>query len=229
MPSFTVSASSRLLRWTGACTRRGVDDLAAACQIALRQQLLPDLLEYLVAYAGPRQAITEQPDRLGVRDANAFSQVQETQEAAAAQQLILRRVIGQIVQLLQYQDLDYQDRRVRRTAALGTRRRGAATSILAASASKSTCPARPTYGSLNHARRSSRFCSANRLIRGLIMTTHAGWVQCQRTPHFHARNCFILRLLMEQPYSFALLAIHERQPKDAPSTPFNQAQTSEKF
>nr|WP_206759108.1 MULTISPECIES: hypothetical protein [unclassified Massilia] len=81
-----------------------------------------DLLEYLIAYASLCQAITEQPDRLGVGDAAAFRQIQETQEAAAVQQLVLQRVVGQVVELLQHQNPDHQDRRVRRTAALGARR-----------------------------------------------------------------------------------------------------------
>lgn len=46
--------------------QRSVDDLAAARQIALRQQLLLDLLEYAVADASLGQAVAEQPDRFGV-------------------------------------------------------------------------------------------------------------------------------------------------------------------
>lgn len=102
--------------------QRGVDDLAVERQTALCLQLLQDLLEHLVANAGLRQAVTEQPASLGARDAAAFGQVQKTQEAAAVQQLILQRVIDQAVQLLQHQELDHQDRRLRRTAASGTRR-----------------------------------------------------------------------------------------------------------
>ena len=43
-------------------------------------------------------------------------------KAAAVQQLALQRVIGQVVALLRYQDLDHPDCRVRQTATLGTRR-----------------------------------------------------------------------------------------------------------
>jgi hypothetical protein len=44
------------------------------------------------------------------------------QEAAAIQQLILERVVSQIVELLQDQYLGHQDGGIRRTATLGTRR-----------------------------------------------------------------------------------------------------------
>jgi len=56
---------------------------------------LLDLLEHLVAYASLGQTVTEQPNRLGIRDAAALGQVEETQEAAAIQHLILQRVVGQ--------------------------------------------------------------------------------------------------------------------------------------
>lgn len=100
---------------------RSVDDLAATGQIPLRQQLRLDLLEYLIAYAGLGQAVTEQPDCFRILNATAVGQIQEAQEAAAVQQLILQRVIGQVVELLQYQDLDHQDRRIRRSATFGAR------------------------------------------------------------------------------------------------------------
>lgn len=62
--------------------QRGIDDLAATRQIILGQQLLLDLLECLIAHTSMRQAVTEQPDHLGVRDAAALGQIQKTQEAA---------------------------------------------------------------------------------------------------------------------------------------------------
>ena len=61
--------------------QRGVDDLAAACQIAVLLQLLLDLLEHECASAGLGQEVAEQPDRLGVGDAAAFDQIEELQEA----------------------------------------------------------------------------------------------------------------------------------------------------
>ena len=51
---------------------------------------------------------------------------------------------------------------------------GAAPSMLAASASKSTCLVKPTSGSPIVARRTSRSCSANRLIRGFIIVVLVG-------------------------------------------------------
>lgn len=48
---------------------RGIDDLAAARHVAVLLQLLLDLLEDERARAGLRQAVAEQPDRLGVGNA----------------------------------------------------------------------------------------------------------------------------------------------------------------
>lgn len=62
--------------------QRGIDDLTAARQIPLQQQLLLDLLEYLIVYASLRQTIPEQPYRLSVWEAAALRQIQETQEAS---------------------------------------------------------------------------------------------------------------------------------------------------
>jgi len=79
----------------------GVDDLAAARRLVLRQQLLLGLLENLVIGAGMGQSITEQADRLGVRNAASIGQVQKAQEAAMIQKLVLKRVFGHSAELLQ--------------------------------------------------------------------------------------------------------------------------------
>ena len=99
---------------------RDIDGLSAAGKIALRLQLLLDLLAYLIAHTSLSKTVTKQPDRLGVRDAAALGQVEEAEEVAAVQQLILQRVVGQIVQLLQPMDSGHQNRRVRWTTSFGT-------------------------------------------------------------------------------------------------------------
>lgn len=48
-------------------------------------------------------------------------QPQEALEAATVQHLVLQRLVGQVVQLLQQQQPDHQLRRPRRATALGTR------------------------------------------------------------------------------------------------------------
>ena len=68
------------------------------------------------------KAIAEQRNRLGVWDGAAFGKTEKLQEAVAIQQLILERIVSQIVELLQDQYLGHQDGRVRQTATLGTRR-----------------------------------------------------------------------------------------------------------
>lgn len=60
---------------------------------------------------------------------------------------------------------------------------GAAASTPAASASKSTCLVKPTSGSPILVRRSSRSCSANRLIRGfIIVVTHSSMADVEILP-----------------------------------------------
>ena len=84
-------------------------------------QLLLDLLEHECAGAGLGQAVAQQPDRLGVGDAAAFDQIEELQEATPVEQLIFQRVIGQVVELLEHQDLDHQHGRIWWATAFGTR------------------------------------------------------------------------------------------------------------
>jgi hypothetical protein len=69
--------------------KRRIDDLATACQITVRQQLLLHLIEQLGAKTGLSKAVAEQPNRLGVWDGAAFGKTEKLQEAAAIQQLIL--------------------------------------------------------------------------------------------------------------------------------------------
>jgi hypothetical protein len=102
--------------------KRRIDDLATACQITVRQQLLLHLVEQLGAKAGLSKAVAKQPNRLGVGDGAAFGKTEKLQEAGAIQQLILERVVSQIVEPLQDQYLGHQYGSVRRTATLRTRR-----------------------------------------------------------------------------------------------------------
>lgn len=101
--------------------QRGIDSMAAARHIAVLVQLLLDLFEHLGARAGLGQAVTEHPYRLGIGHAAAVGQTQKLQEAAAVQQLVFQRVVGQVVELLKHQNPHHQQGRIRRTAALGTR------------------------------------------------------------------------------------------------------------
>jgi hypothetical protein len=88
----------------------------------MRQQLLLHLVEPLGAQASLRQTVAEQPDRLGIGDRAALGKTEKLQKAAAVKQLILACVVGQIVELLQDQDLGHQDGWIRRPASLGARR-----------------------------------------------------------------------------------------------------------
>lgn len=78
----------------------GVDDLAAARRLVLRQQLLLGLLENLVIGDCIGQSMTEQADRLGVRNAASIGQVQKAQEVATIQKLVRKRVFGHSAELL---------------------------------------------------------------------------------------------------------------------------------
>ena len=83
--------------------QRSVNDLAAARQIAMRQQLLLHLVEQLGAQARLCQTIAEEPNRLGIGDRAALGEAEKLQETATVQQLIRERVVSQIVELLQNQ------------------------------------------------------------------------------------------------------------------------------
>jgi len=99
--------------------QRGINDLTAAGNVAMFLQLLLGLLDHQRAGARLGQAVAEQPDRLGVGDIAALGQLQKLQETAPVEQLVLERVVGQVVKLLEHQDLDHQHSRIRRTTAFG--------------------------------------------------------------------------------------------------------------
>lgn len=86
------------------------------------QQLLLHLVKQLGAQACLRQAVAKQPYRLCVGNCTAVGQAQIRQEATAVEQLIFERVVSEIVELLQHQNLDHQNCRIRWPAALGPRR-----------------------------------------------------------------------------------------------------------
>ena len=102
--------------------QRRIDDLAAARQVTVLMQLFLDLLEHASPRASLRQTVPKQPDRLGIGNTAALGQIQKLQEASAVKQLVFQRVIGQVVELLEYQYLDHQHRWIRRASALGARR-----------------------------------------------------------------------------------------------------------
>ena len=82
--------------------QRGINDLTAAGHVAMFLQLLLDLLEHQRAGAGLSQTVAEQPDRLGVGDTAALGQLQKLQGTAPVEQLVLERVVGQVVKLLEH-------------------------------------------------------------------------------------------------------------------------------
>ena len=76
------------------CLHQGsVDDLAAARQVAMCQLLL-HLVKQFGTQARLRQAVAEQPDRLGVGDCAALGKAEKLQKTAAIQQLILERIVS---------------------------------------------------------------------------------------------------------------------------------------
>jgi hypothetical protein len=104
--------------------QRSIDDLAATRLIALRQQLLLSFIKQLCSQSCLCQAIPKQPDRLRIGNRAAVGQSEKLQEATTVQQLVFKRVVGQVVELLQHQNLDHQNRRVRWSATFGARRAG---------------------------------------------------------------------------------------------------------
>jgi hypothetical protein len=83
---------------------RGVDDLPASRQVAVRLELLLHGLEDGLR-PGPAccQTLLEQPDRAGVGHAELVGQAAEALEAAPVEQLVLALLVGEVVERLQEQ------------------------------------------------------------------------------------------------------------------------------
>lgn len=94
----------------------------------------------------PRRPVAEQPDRLGIGDHAALGRAEKLQESASVEQLVFERVVGPIVELLQYPNFGYQDREYSGRPGLIRDGRGKSKSILSVSEEKSTCVLRATSG-----------------------------------------------------------------------------------
>lgn len=96
----------------------GVDDLPAARDVAVSLQLLLHGVEDgPCAESALRQALLEQPDRAGVREAKFIGQAAKALEAAPVEQLVLGLLIGQVVQRLHEQHPHHRLGWVRRAPA----------------------------------------------------------------------------------------------------------------
>ena len=98
-----------------------VDDLTAACDETLLEQLRRDTLEQRHR---PRLAdpVLEGPHRGAAQQGGRVRQAIEALVAHAVQQLVFHLLIGQVVQALQHQDSHHRLGRVRRTSSLRAHR-----------------------------------------------------------------------------------------------------------
>ncbi|MCW0373161.1 hypothetical protein NB710_004098 [Xanthomonas sacchari] len=94
----------------------GVDDLTAAGNEPGTLQLLTDRRADVAHQILGLEPFAPHPDRLGVGHLAAVFQSEELLEAAPIQHLVLQRIVGEVVQLLQQQQLDHHLRRPSRTA-----------------------------------------------------------------------------------------------------------------
>src|SRR5256885_548333 len=89
---------------------RGVNDLAAARNIALSLKMLAEALKQLVDQPGLRQRLAKQPDRGGIRHRVLELQIEKAHERYAVADQVLSPIVREIVERLQHQDLELQDR-----------------------------------------------------------------------------------------------------------------------
>src|SRR6266550_1106982 len=90
--------------------KRGVNNLAAARNIALSLKMLAEALKQLVDQPGLRQRLTKQPDRGGIRHRVLELQIEKAHERYAVADQVLSPIVREIVERLQHQDLELQDR-----------------------------------------------------------------------------------------------------------------------
>src|SRR5438128_7273800 len=91
---------------------RGVNNLAAARNIALSLKMLAEALKQLVDQPGLRQRLTKQPDRGGIRHRVLELQIEKAHERYAVADQVLSPIVREIVERLQHHDLELQDRAI---------------------------------------------------------------------------------------------------------------------
>src|SRR5262245_39520988 len=89
---------------------RGVNDLAAARNIAFSLKMLAEALKQLVDQLGLRQRFAKQPDRGGIRHRVLELQIEKAHERYAVADQVLSPIVREIVERLQHHDLELQDR-----------------------------------------------------------------------------------------------------------------------
>src|SRR5215472_5297478 len=89
---------------------RGVNDLAAARNVALSLKMLAEALKQLVDQPSLRQRLAKQPDRRGIRHRVLELQIEKAHERYAVADQVLSPIVREIVERLQHQDLELQDR-----------------------------------------------------------------------------------------------------------------------
>ena len=97
--------------------KSGVDDLSAARRKACRAQHRVELREQFFHRLRRDQLFPKQPYRSRVRNSVAQLQPQKPHEAHAIQNLIFGLFVRKIIQGLQHQNLEHQNRVIRRTPA----------------------------------------------------------------------------------------------------------------
>src|SRR5260370_20785698 len=89
---------------------RGVNDLAAARNVALGLEMLAEAREQLVDQPGLRQRLAKQPDRGGIRYWLLEFQIEKAHERQPVADQVLVLLVREIVERLQHHDLELQDR-----------------------------------------------------------------------------------------------------------------------
>src|SRR5712672_1613792 len=89
---------------------RGVNDLAAARNVARGLEMLAEALKQLVDQPGLRQRLAKQPDRGGIRHWVLEFQIEKAHERPAVADQVLGLLVREIVERLQHHDLELQDR-----------------------------------------------------------------------------------------------------------------------
>ena len=88
---------------------RGINHLAATCNVALRFQMPAKGLEQRLDQAGLPQCLTEQPQRRAIGNAILNAKPQKPRERHAVAHLILDLLVGKIVERLQHQHPKHHD------------------------------------------------------------------------------------------------------------------------
>src|SRR3981189_1565337 len=89
---------------------RGVNDLAAARNVALGLEMLAEALKQLVDPPGLRQRLAKQPNCGGIRHWVLEFQIEKAHERPAVADQVLGLLVREIVERLQHHDLELQDR-----------------------------------------------------------------------------------------------------------------------